>query len=191
VVLGFGIIVLAALLLNAGIKGRTLGEVLRGEIGRGFAFADIKLPTIATLAAGTSGTGGTGGTDSGDGLGGIEGGGGVGTAKFDGKVVAAVAIPYLEFARAHGWNGTVTSGYRTPEYSEALCRQMCGAPSCPGRCAGRSSNHSGLTSTRFAIDVSAGSETTFGQLMARPDAPRPRIFNNLPSDRIHFSPTGG
>ncbi len=54
-----------------------------------------------------------------------------GVATFDGKPVAAWMKPYLDWARAHGWQGTLNSGYRTPEYSEHLCREMCGAPSCP------------------------------------------------------------
>lgn len=187
-VFAFGTLVLAVLFLDAGITGRSLAEVVRGELsrGRGLAsFAGISIPDIQLAAspnAQASPT--TTSYDTPPGAGSAQG-----TASFDGKTVAAVAIPYLEFARAHGWRGTVTSGYRTPEYSESLCRNMCGAPSCPGRCAGRSSNHSGTSRTHFAIDVS--DESTFGQLMARPDAPQPKIFNNLPADRIHFSPTGG
>lgn len=46
-------------------------------------------------------------------------------------------------ARASGvWKGKVFSGFRTPAYSTSLCEHMCGAPACPGRCAGASSNHS-------------------------------------------------
>lgn len=70
-VLGFGILVLAALYLAAGISGRTLAEVLRGEVGRGFTLASIRIPGITTLDAPaatetqpaafvTDGTGGTG-----------------------------------------------------------------------------------------------------------------------------------
>ncbi len=46
-------------------------------------------------------------------------------------------------ARAAGaWAGSLISGYRSPEYSTQLCENICGAPSCPGLCAGASSNHS-------------------------------------------------
>lgn len=181
-VFAFGILVIATLYLVAGFTGRTLAEVVRGEVGRGFALANISLPSIELQAAPATGTPVS--LDSPPGVATAQG-----TANFDGKTVAAVAVPYLEFARANGWRGHVTSGWRSPAYSESLCQTMCGAPSCPGRCAGRSSNHSGTSPTHFAIDVS--DETNFGRIMNLPGAPQPRIFNNLPSDRIHFSPTGG
>lgn len=61
---------------------------------------------------------------------------------FDGKTVPGWIANILSQARASGrWSGTVISGYRSPAYSESLCIAMCGAPTCPGRCAGRYSNH--------------------------------------------------
>jgi hypothetical protein len=112
-----------------------------------------------------------------------------GVTTFDGVPVAVIGVPHLKFARAHGWLGRLVSGWRDPAYSEQLCYRMCGAPSCPGRCAGRSSNHAGKTASQFAEDVS--DYVRFGQLMARPDAPNPRIFNALGAqDPVHFSPTG-
>jgi hypothetical protein len=86
-----------------------------------------------------------------------------GVTTFDGRPVAAWMKPYLDFAREKGWKGTLTSGFRDPARSEQLCLQMCGAPSCPGRCAGRASNHSGSTKPRGALDVSDFAR--FGQLM--------------------------
>jgi hypothetical protein len=105
---------------------------------------------------------------------------------FDGHQVAGWIIPWLEKARAHGWAGTVTSGYRDPAYSESLCWAMCGAPSCPGRCAGRSSNHSGKDYPAGAVDVS--DYYTFGRIMQELGAP---LHNALGSaDPVHFSYTG-
>ena len=66
-----------------------------------------------------------------------------GVATFDGRPVAAWMQPYLVWARNNGWKGTLNSGWRDPAHSEELCLQMCGRPSCPGKCAGRSSNHAG------------------------------------------------
>ena len=111
--------------------------------------------------------------------------GAVGT--FDGVLCASWLIPSLTWARAHGWQGRLNSGWRDPVYSEGLCLKMCGAPTCPGRCAGRLSNHSGSVKPKGAIDVS--DEVRFGQLMAACPL-SPRIFNDLPNDRIHFSATG-
>jgi peptidoglycan hydrolase-like protein with peptidoglycan-binding domain len=110
-----------------------------------------------------------------------------GVATFDGKPVAAWLKPYLDWARAHGWQGTLNSGYRTPEYSEHLCYGICGAPSCAGKCAGRSSHHSIRVKPGGSVDVS--DYVRFGELMKQCPY-SPRIFNNLPNDRVHYSSTG-
>jgi hypothetical protein len=111
-----------------------------------------------------------------------------GVAQFDGKSVAAWIVPYLVWARQNGWKGTLNSGWRDPAYSEQLCRNMCGAPSCPGRCAGRTSNHAGSVKPAGAIDVS--DYVTFGRLMARCPY-TPRLQNQLGArDPVHFSASG-
>jgi len=111
-----------------------------------------------------------------------------GISSFDGRPVATWLRSYLVWARERGWHGQLTSGWRSPEASEQLCIEICGAPVCPGRCAGRASNHSKLEKPNGAIDVS--DYTRFGELMQR--APfEPRIFNALaPVDPSHFSSTG-
>lgn len=61
---------------------------------------------------------------------------------FDGKPCAAWIANINKDARESGiWNGTMLSGVRTSAESIALCQAMCGAPACPGRCAGVNSNH--------------------------------------------------
>jgi hypothetical protein len=110
---------------------------------------------------------------------------GVGT--FDGKPVAKCAIPILKWCRANGWNGVLVSGWRSPVYSEGLCRRMCGRPSCPGKCAGRSTNHVGNSPARFAMDVS--DYIKFGHVVARCPV-KPKVHNALPRDLVHFSPSG-
>jgi hypothetical protein len=109
-----------------------------------------------------------------------------GVAMFDGRPVAAWLKPYLDFARANGWRGTLNSGFRTPERSEEICFEKCGHPTCAD-CAGKSSNHSGKVKPRGAIDVS--DFTTFGQLM-RQCPLDPPIFNAVAGDPVHFSATG-
>ena len=106
---------------------------------------------------------------------------------FDGKTVASWLIPHLTWARQNGWQGRLNSGWRSPEASERICFDKCQAPSCPGTCAGRASNHSGDVVPRGAIDVS--DEARFAELMTRCPH-QPRIFNDLPNDRIDFSATG-
>lgn len=111
-----------------------------------------------------------------------------GVGSYDGRPVANCAIPYLQWARAHGWRGTLVSGWRDPDYSRTLCLRMCGASSCPGRCAGLASNHVGSTPVRFAIDVS--DYVNFGRII-RNCPIRPSIFNALGArDPVHFSPSG-
>ena len=111
-----------------------------------------------------------------------------GVRSFDGVPVARWLIPYLSWARDRGWQGRLNSGWRSPEHSERLCFDMCQNPTCPGKCAGRSSNHSADVKPGGAIDVS--DEARFAELMAACPY-SPRIFNNLSADRIHFSATGG
>lgn len=110
-----------------------------------------------------------------------------GVGSFDGRPVAKAAIPVLQWCRAHGWHGVLVSGYRTPAYSESLCYRMCGRPQCPGRCAGRATNHAYALPTRFGIDVS--DYVTFRTVVSRCPV-RPHIHNALPNDRVHFSPSG-
>lgn len=110
---------------------------------------------------------------------------GVGT--FDGKPVAKCAIPVLNWCRAHGWRGVLVSGWRSGPYSERLCFNMCGRPSCPGRCAGRATNHTGTSPERFAADVS--DYITFRIVVAKCPI-RPHVHNALPNDLVHFSPSG-
>jgi hypothetical protein len=111
-----------------------------------------------------------------------------GVARFDGVPCAAWMVPYMEWARSHGWRGRLVSGWRDPVYSESLCFRICGRPRCSGTCAGRSSNHSGSVRPRGALDVS--DYARFGQLM-RQCPHSPRIFNALGvRDPVHFSASG-
>src|SRR3954454_17418768 len=103
---------------------------------------------------------------------------GVGT--FDGKPVAKCVVPVLHWCRGHGWHGRLVSGYRTPAYSEHLCIVMCGRPQCPGRCAGRATNHAYATPGCFAVDVS--DYVNFGHIV-RNCPIQPHIHNSLPNDR--------
>jgi hypothetical protein len=112
-----------------------------------------------------------------------------GYAVFDGKNVPEWMVHWLKESRAHGWRGVVVSGVRTAAYSEHLCFAMCGAPSCPGRCAGRNSNHNMEQSEGYpegALDVS--DYTRFGQVQHEIGSP---LHNALGvRDPVHFSVSG-
>ena len=109
-----------------------------------------------------------------------------GLAWFDGKKVSAWIAVELQKARDAGrWKGYVVSGWRDPVYSEKLCYAMCGKPACPGLCAGRASNHSGIEYPGGAVDVT-DYQTLYDEC-TRLDL---RIKNRLPIDRVHFSAGG-
>lgn len=113
---------------------------------------------------------------------------------FDGHTVPGWIAQILQEARSAGaWGGSVISGYRSPEYSTQLCMNMCGAPSCPGRCAGASSNHScppTHTGVPYegAVDVSDPySLESYCRAHGKP------LYGGgyaLPSDVNHFSHSG-
>lgn len=106
----------------------------------------------------------------------------VGKAKGpDGKIVH-----WLDKIVAHGWRGSIASGVRTAAHSEELCFQICGAPSCSGTCAGRSSNHVVEGPSDWgALDVS--DYDTFGRVCREIGCP---LRNDLPADPVHYSPSG-
>lgn len=101
----------------------------------------------------------------------------------DGKTVN-----WLQLSVDHGWSGVVTSGVRTATHSVELCEAMCGATSCPGRCAGATSNHNcsnGCAYPEGAIDV--GDYYKFGAIQREIGSP---LRNELPVDPVHYSVSG-
>jgi hypothetical protein len=111
---------------------------------------------------------------------------GSGLSYFDGVRCATWIARNLAKVRAAGrWAGRLVSGFRDPRYSTSLCYAMCGRPSCPGRCAGANSNHSGIWFPAGAADVS--DYITFGAECRRLGLP---LHNNLPIDRVHYSNSG-
>lgn len=112
----------------------------------------------------------------------------IGFGTWEGKTVAAWMIPWLNKSKTAGWVGTVVSGVRTPEYSQQLCYNMCGAPTCPGKCAGLTSNHNMLPTQGYpygAIDVS--DYDNFERIQFEIGSP---LKNDLPVDPVHFSVSG-
>ena len=77
-----------------------------------------------------------------------------GLVTLDGHQVASwIAEICVEAREAGYWNGYIISGWRSKQYSRELCENMCGAASCPGRCAGESTNHTGIDYPAGAVDV--------------------------------------
>ena len=111
-----------------------------------------------------------------------------GVADFEGDQVASWMVKFLNESREKGWDGQLISGFRSPAHSERVCLDMCGQPSCPGRCAGKNSNHSGLVHPAGAIDVSPESAAEFASIQTRIESP---LRNDMPTtDPNHFSVSG-
>lgn len=102
---------------------------------------------------------------------------------FDGRLVAGWILPILNWARAHGWTGHITSGYRSPEHNATI----------PG--ASPTSNHLSMTYPGGAIDVGGFGARAEGAALAGVLARYPRRPNlvwggPVMSDWGHFSATG-
>lgn len=69
---------------------------------------------------------------------------------YDGKPVAAWIVPILKYARAHGWRGNVTSGYRS--VAEQAMLKRTGAGNNPVADPGKS-NHNFTDFPSGAVDV--------------------------------------
>jgi hypothetical protein len=114
---------------------------------------------------------------------------GSGTRVIDGIPVAKWIAPIVLWARAHGWHGRVTSGYRTVAQQRQACIHVCGNPNgCPNRCAKPgTSNHQYTEFPRGAVDVT--DYDTFGAVVAHYPGEH-TIHNALPLDPVHFSFSG-
>lgn len=71
-----------------------------------------------------------------------------GVTTFEGFTIAAWIRPILVFARSRGWNGKVTSGYRTFADQTRIYNSGVRPAAKPG-----TSNHEGSTFPRGAVDV--------------------------------------
>jgi hypothetical protein len=106
-----------------------------------------------------------------------------GWGTFDGKRVAAWIVPELQYARAHGWKGHVTSGGRTRAEQAYLYSHPQGYPVArPG-----TSNHEGRNFPRGAVDVSNAAQLS--RILRRRHSPLKWAGSK---DAVHFShPHGG
>jgi hypothetical protein len=107
-----------------------------------------------------------------------------GVANFGGKPVAGWIAPILSYARAHGWTGSVTSGYRSYQEQASIYNRGVRPAARPG-----TSNHEFTAFPGGAVDVSQAQQLA-------------RILRNSPyrgvlvwagsKDPVHFShPHGG
>lgn len=114
---------------------------------------------------------------------------------FDGLQVPRWIASILQNARNDGVSFHVISGYRSPAYSTSLCMGMCGAPQCPGTCAGAASNHACPPSGKGvpyegAVDVFPGAPALESWCRAHNQPLYGNGFALGSADMNHFSHTG-
>lgn len=116
---------------------------------------------------------------------------GSGFTTIDGRQVPNWMVPGVRALRSKGlWGGYIVSGYRTPEYSRILCQRICGRDSCPGICAGVSSNHTCPPTFTGKYHEGALDVTDYYRFGAGCRILGIELRNNLPNDRVHYSYTG-
>lgn len=162
---GFAMLFVGSLLLFAGTRNRGITDVLRGITsplpgpGESGFISDIA-GSATSLATGAAAL--------------IPGG----MARVDGKPVCAWIARDLRAARANGWSGTVTSGYRSAAKQAEVCStgvQPCAAPG--------KSNHQGRAYPGCAVDVTDPE----GLAAALPPGSRLKWTGKSIGDPVHFS----
>jgi hypothetical protein len=107
-----------------------------------------------------------------------------GVAKFDGKPVAAWIAPALQYARQHGWKGTVNSGYRSDAEQKAIYDRGVRPAAKPRAYGGSGSNHEFTSYPGGAVDVSDAQQ--LAQILAHSPY-RKRLIWAGAKDPVHFS----
>lgn len=102
-----------------------------------------------------------------------------GTAKFEGKTVAAWIAPILAYAREHGWKGQVNSGFRTYAEQKRIWDSGVRPAAKPGQ-----SNHEGSDWPRGAVDVS--DPATLNRILSNSPYAKKLVWAG-DKDPVHFS----
>lgn len=110
-----------------------------------------------------------------------------GLGTMDGNPVSAWIIPILMWARAHGWGGSVNSGYRSP--AEQIAAATAYGLGNYGSSGPLGSNHVGINYPRGAVDVSMP-EQLAAILQGYPGKPNLVWGGPVIDDPVHFSATG-
>jgi hypothetical protein len=107
-----------------------------------------------------------------------------GVGDFQGKPVADWIIPILQYARQHGWTGTVNSGYRSFAQQKAIYDSGVRPAAVPG-----TSNHESDQFPGGAVDVSNAQQLS--AILQRSPYASALVWAG-PRDSVHFShPVGG
>lgn len=107
-----------------------------------------------------------------------------GTANFEGTTVAGWIAPILKYGRAHGWKGSVSSGFRSYADQVRIYNSGVRPAAVPG-----TSNHEGADFPRGAVDVSDAQ--TLSNILQRSPYAKTLVYAGS-KDPVHFShPHGG
>lgn len=153
--LGFGELLMAVILVIAGVTGSSIGSVVRGnpDHAAGDDTAGAQDSVAATKLAPDAATGQAGSTPLAAGI-----TAGSGTASFEGHTVAAWIAPILAYGREHGWTGTVSSGYRTDAQQTQIYDSGVRPAAVPRSEGGSGSNHEGSAFPLGAVDVTQAAQ---------------------------------
>lgn len=180
--LAFAFLGAAVLFVISGLKGGTIADAFAGRLTDPFdpkgGTAAQPLDITGATATGNSVAEGLNASAQGIDI------KAAGTGVFQGHPVALWIIPILKWAQAHGWHGTVNSGYRSAAEQARICAT--GVKPCaePGK-----SNHQGVVFPSGAVDVSDAAQLStilksgpYGNILVWAGA----------KDPVHFShPHGG
>lgn len=172
---GFALMTAGTLLLYSGWSNSTILEVLQGlakpKSGPGEAgFVALLLngsKSAVTPESGGEGMHTTQGTPK-------------GLTTFDGKPCCKWVAEELQWARNHGWKGTLTSGYRSYQDQVRACRETSNPCATPG-----TSNHEGKKYPKCAADVT--NEAELNRILSKKPGRRLYYTGKAIGDAPHFS----
>lgn len=107
-----------------------------------------------------------------------------GVTSFAGKPVAKWIAPILEYARQHGWKGTVNSGYRSDAQQTQIYKSGVRPAALPMSMGGHGSNHEFKTYPGGAVDVTDAQ--TLAAILARSPYRHLLVYAGA-KDPVHFS----
>lgn len=155
----FGLLIMGGVVLMAGIRNRSVGEILQG-ITEPLATDGGSMRGVSLMSSFDVGSAASG------------------LSTVDGKPVCSWIAAELRKAKRRGWSGTVTSGYRSEADQARVCSETSGPCAAPGE-----SNHQGKRYPGCAIDVSDPA----GLAAALPAGSPLKWTGRSIGDDVHFS----
>jgi hypothetical protein len=174
--LAFALLGVAVLLVTSGLKGGTIADAFAGKLNNPLDPSGPQAPDTTEANATLEASQSVPGIDLKK----------VGTGMFDGHPVALWIIPILKYARAHGWRGAVTSGYRSTAEQARICATGVKPCAAPG-----TSNHQKVAFPGGAVDVERNSAAQLSVILGNSPYRLALVWAGA-KDPVHFShPHGG